>query len=209
MADHDANHEESARAFYEFAIWKLTEQNRSIESIERKIAAAIATWSILLVLMLGLFTLDSGQDTREGELSSESESVSYLRSEADGTFAASSPSSAAAEETQSGVSWTDVGVALSIVLLSLLFLAAVFCAYQGFRTRQWKTGPSLAVTHMHAERKAPSTFLFDIGGKLEEAQKSNNGRLKQKGKWCDRTLALSLVGVILSLALALGLRLIH
>lgn len=56
----------SAKEFYELAKWRVTEQLRSIESIERKIASTIAIWGVFVLLFLGLFAFDDREPANAG-----------------------------------------------------------------------------------------------------------------------------------------------
>lgn len=71
MAEDSPDSAGTARLYYDLALWRLSEQNRAIESIEHKIASSIAVWGILIVLFVGLvaFGSGSGEAGQGGEVS--------------------------------------------------------------------------------------------------------------------------------------------
>lgn len=60
MTDENVETPSTLRLYYEMAQWRLSEQNRAIESIERKIASSIALSGVLFVLFVGLIALGEG-----------------------------------------------------------------------------------------------------------------------------------------------------
>ncbi len=62
MAEDSSDSADTAQLYYDVALWRVTEQNRAIESIDQKIASSIAVWGILIVLFVGLVAFGNGTE---------------------------------------------------------------------------------------------------------------------------------------------------
>ena len=68
MAENTPKQSSADRLYYEMALWRLSEQNRAIESIDRKLASSIAVWGVLVVIFVGLVALGEGSAEGGGSI---------------------------------------------------------------------------------------------------------------------------------------------
>lgn len=163
----------AARLYVEMGIWRLTEQNRSIESIERKIASSIAVWGVLVVLFLSVLAFsDSIIATDPNDRSSTTRCLEWIL----------------------------------ISAIAVAFVAAAGCAALGYRAREWKMGPALAILRQNIERIGEREVLMRIGKSLEESQEINESNIDKKGHWCNWSLYLSFCALVLIVIFSLAFR---